>query len=239
MSARHHGGPTLPRCDFEQNLPSPKLSFSICCTRWLSWILQSPIWDTWLHGRIQQGTRTGDFGAQYPVCPLGLPHRNRALQHPRAAPPAQAARASPGSVQAPALPQLPARRGRSQRSPRRLCLTGQWRRRAVAEQFDGTRRADSGRRDERRVIDGREQRRSCSWRCRAWRRPGGPREVVWDVCVTALSFIHKWPVFIECPLQSLPFGSRHSVSLSQGCCKFWFVKCCCFFPPYFVVVVLF
>lgn len=71
MSARHHGGPTLPRCDFEQNLPAPKLSFSICCTRWLAWILQSPIWDTWLHGRIQQGTRTGDFGAQYPVCPLG------------------------------------------------------------------------------------------------------------------------------------------------------------------------
>lgn len=27
MSARHHGGPTLPRCDFEQNLPAPKLSF--------------------------------------------------------------------------------------------------------------------------------------------------------------------------------------------------------------------
>lgn len=66
-----------------------------------------------------------------------------------------------GSAQAPALPRLPARHGRSQRSPRRLCLTGEWRRRAEAEQLDGTRSADSGRRDERRVIDGGGKRRAC------------------------------------------------------------------------------
>lgn len=192
MSARHHGGPRLPRCDSEQNLPAPKLSFSICCTSLDSSVSHlghmAPRPDS--AGLAISGLSTPSAHSG-PAGRARLPHRNRALLHPRAAPPAQAARAPPGSVQAPALPQLPARRGRSQRSPRRLCLTGQWRRRAVAEQFDGTRRADSGRRDERRVIDGGEQRRSCSWRCRAWWRPGGPQAVVWDVCVTCPFVIHK------------------------------------------------
>lgn len=110
---------------------------------WLAWTLQSPSgthgstagagWDSLWRFR----ERTAHSG---PARRAGLPHRSRALQHPRAALPAQPARAPPGTAQPPALPQLPARRSRSQRSPRRLLLTSQWRRRAAADRVDMTRR---------------------------------------------------------------------------------------------------
>lgn len=67
----------------------------------------------------------------------------------RAAPPRQPARARPGSAEASALPQVPARRHgsqRSPRSPRRRRLTAKRRRRTMAGQIDGTRWAGPQRR---------------------------------------------------------------------------------------------
>ena len=68
MSARHQGSLVLTRCDFGQNCPSLKLSFSICCTR-LG--LSSPPVGT--HGSTAGAGRDspGDFGSAVPVCLLG------------------------------------------------------------------------------------------------------------------------------------------------------------------------
>lgn len=156
MSARHQGSPVLTWCDFGQNCLSPKLSFSICCTR-LVWTLHSLSWDTWLYGRGRQGLPLAILGPQYPVCPLGSCSASwPPSQEPGSPAPARRSPCSASSRPAwhrtsPALPQLPARRSRSQRSPRRLWLTSQWRRRAVAERFDTTRRL----REEERVPSNR------------------------------------------------------------------------------------
>lgn len=115
------GSLVLTRCDFGQNCPSPKLSFSICCTR-LGF--SSPPVGT--HGSTagagrdslwrfrERSTRSAYSG---PARRAGIPHRNRALQHPRAAHPARPARAPPGTALAPALPQLSARRSLSPALP--------------------------------------------------------------------------------------------------------------------------
>lgn len=113
------------------------------------------------------GAPAGNSGAphlRHPLrpCSAGLrelaPLRGSgARRPPPRGSPGQPTRARPGSAEASALPRV-ARRHRSQRSPRRRCLTAQRRRRAMAEQIDGTRRAGPRRRDERRMIDDGQKR---------------------------------------------------------------------------------
>lgn len=186
----------------------------------MAWTLQSPSWNTWLYGRGRRGLALAISGSQYPVCPLRpcSASRNRALQHPRSAHPAQPARAPPGTALSPALPQLspalpqlPARRSRSQHSPRRLLLTSQWRRRAAAERFDRTRRL-------------RKKERMPSNR---WRR--AKMLLLLEVqsvletkrpTICSMEFLCCWPVLAEYPLQFLPYRSCQSISQSQGDANF-------------------
>lgn len=138
----------------------PWNNFLNFCTRWLARMLPELPFSsgTWLRGQVREALELATR-ALHPCHPLGPSSArleepaslrwSEARRPPPRGSPRQPARARPGSAEAAALPQVPARRHGSQRSPRSpRCrqLTAKRRRRTMAGQIDGTRWAGPQRR---------------------------------------------------------------------------------------------